>query len=52
MLVKANTSPELIRKSLRVLEMVMRWGEERKLTFSKEKTCDCAAEEEAIGEVH
>lgn len=37
-LVKANTSPELMRKCTRALEMVTRWGEERKLTFSKEKT--------------
>lgn len=38
LLVKANTSPELMRKCTSALEMVMRWGEERKLTFSKEKT--------------
>lgn len=38
LLVKANTSLELIGKSSRVLEIVMRWGEERNLTFSKEKT--------------
>lgn len=38
LLVKANTSPDLMRKCTGTLRMVMRWGEERKLTFSKEKT--------------
>lgn len=38
LLVKANTSPELMRRCTRTLEMVTRWGEERKLTFSREKT--------------
>lgn len=38
LLVKANSRPELMRKCTRALNMVMRWGEERKMTFSKEKT--------------
>lgn len=38
LLVRANSSPELMRKCTSALELVMRWGEERKLTFSKEKT--------------
>ena len=37
-LVKSNSSIELMMLCTRVLEMILRWGEERKMTFSKEKT--------------
>lgn len=37
-LVKADSSPEMMRKCSQSLEAITRWGEERKLTFSKEKT--------------
>ena len=37
-LVKENTSPELMRLCTRVLQMILRWGDARKMTFSKEKT--------------
>lgn len=38
LLVRANSSPDLMRKCSRALDILLRWGEERKLTFSKEKT--------------
>lgn len=38
LLVKADTSPELMRKATRALELVTGWGEDRKMTFSKDKT--------------
>ncbi|KAG8248076.1 hypothetical protein J6590_108601 [Homalodisca vitripennis] len=38
LLVKSNTSPDLMGKATRALELITGWGEERKMTFSKEKT--------------
>lgn len=38
LLMKWNTSQELMRECTRPLDMLMRWEEQSKLTFSKEKT--------------
>lgn len=38
LLVRSDSSPDLMRKCTAALNMVLRWGEERKMKFSKEKT--------------
>lgn len=38
LLVKSNSSPDLMRNCSRALNMILKWGEERKMSFSKEKT--------------